>query len=170
MLRATAISLVRSHGIVDAAVHSSVPPSHAIVGPPESRNATLLNMSGQLPTRLLRFIRGCIPTYQSAEVLLFFAAHPDEAFLPEEIVASMHPKAVTVSAVQEYSALFAASGVVTEQDGRYAYAPATPDLEGAIGDLTRAYNERPVTLIRTIYKIADSRIQSFADSFKLRED
>jgi hypothetical protein len=34
--------------------------------------------------------------------------------------------------------------------------------------LAQAYRERPVTLIRVIYALRDSRIQSFADAFRLR--
>jgi len=34
--------------------------------------------------------------------------------------------------------------------------------------LARAYQERPVTLIRVIYALRDTKIQSFADAFKLR--
>jgi hypothetical protein len=44
-------------------------------------------------------------------------------------------------------------------------------LERAIGLLLRAYNERPVTLIRTVYAIADAKkIQAFADAFKIKKD
>jgi hypothetical protein len=47
---------------------------------------------------------------------------------------------------------------------------ASSALEQAIGELGRAYNERPVTLSGAIYRIADSKIQSFSDSFRLRDD
>jgi len=35
--------------------------------------------------------------------------------------------------------------------------------------LARAYNERPVTLVRIIYALRDSRIRSFAEAFRLRK-
>jgi hypothetical protein len=43
-------------------------------------------------------------------------------------------------------------------------------LACAVEQLAEAYNERPVTLIRTIYAPAETKIQSFADSFKFRKD
>ena len=43
-------------------------------------------------------------------------------------------------------------------------------LDHAVADLRLAYDERPVTLIATIYRIADRKIQSFSDSFRLRDD
>jgi hypothetical protein len=124
----------------------------------------------ELPQRLLRFIRHSVPTYQAAEVLLFLARHEERWFTLEEVAAAMSPSVVTLPALREYAAVFAAAGVVAEQDGRFTYRPESPDTAAAVGELATAYNERPVTLIKTIYRIADSRIQSFSDSFKLRED
>jgi hypothetical protein len=127
-------------------------------------------MPGDLSQTLLDFIRVYIPTFQAAEVLLFFAANPDRDFSTEEVVVAMRPAVITVPAVREYMGLFTESRVITETNGRFKYDPSSPEIEGRIGELVRAYNERPVTLITAIYRIADSKIQSFADSFKLRKD
>ena len=129
-------------------------------------------MPGDLPFPhiLLELIHSCVPTFQAAEVLLFFASHPDRDFSAEEVVVCMRPAVITVPAVKEYTALFATQGLVTDANGRCRYGPLSSELERAIGELAHAYNERPVTLIRVIYRIADSKIQSFADSFKLRKD
>jgi hypothetical protein len=129
--------------------------------------------SGRAPAlspSLLGFLRLCIPTLEASEVLLFFAAHPEEAFTAEEIVVAIRPKVVTVPAIKEYAAVFVTNGLIAETNGRFQYGPATPNLERAIGELAHVYNERPVTLITAIYKIADSKLQSFSDSFDLRED
>lgn len=126
-------------------------------------------MSTDLPDTLLQFIRLCIPTYQAAEVLLFFAAHPDGEWSPEEAVAAMLPAVVTVPAMREYAALFADKLLLAEADGKFRYRPSA-ELDRSVGELARAYKEKPVTLIRAVYRIADSRIQSFADAFKLRKD
>jgi hypothetical protein len=124
----------------------------------------------RLSADLIDFIRRCIPTYQAAEVLLFFAAHPERSFSPEDVVVSMRPVVITLPAAKEYLRLFAAQGLVAEDAGRFAYAPRSADLEDSIGWLAHAYNETPVTLIRVIYQVADANIQSFADAFKLRRD
>jgi hypothetical protein len=127
-------------------------------------------MAGSLPQSLIEFIHECIPTYQAAELLLFFAAHPEGDYSVEEIVVAMRPVVITVPAVKEYASLLVKKRLIYQSDGRYRYSPSTEDLERGIGELAHAYNEKPVTLIRAIYRIADSKIQSFADSFKLRED
>ena len=63
-----------------------------------------------------------------------------------------------------YPTIFFSCGII------FTYDPLSAELERAIGELAHAYNERPVTLIRVLYRVADSKIQSFADSFKLRKD
>lgn len=127
-------------------------------------------MAGSLSTSLIDFIHRYVPTYQAAEVLLFFAAHPDRDFSAEEIVVAMRPVVITVPAIEEYTSLFANKGLIRQAQGRYTYSPTSAELERGIGELAHAYNEKPVTLIRFIYRLTDSTIQSFADSFKLRED
>lgn len=127
-------------------------------------------MGDNLSRSLIEFINECVPTYQAAELLLFFAAHPDGDFSVEEIVVAMRPVVITVPAVREYVSLFGDKGLIVEAQGRYRYGPSTGELERGIGELAHAYNERPVTLIRAVYQIADGKIQSFADSFKLKED
>ena len=127
-------------------------------------------MAHDLPGGLLDFIHLCIPTLQAAEVLLFFAGHPERSFRPEDVVVAMRPLSVTVPAVKEYLARFVDSGLIAVRQDGYAYAPATPALEHAIGELGHAYNERPVTLIAAVHRIADGKIQSFSDSFRLRDN
>jgi hypothetical protein len=39
-----------------------------------------------------------------------------------------------------------------------------------VTQLAKVYNERPVTLIRMIYALKDTKIQSFADAFKIRKE
>jgi hypothetical protein len=127
-------------------------------------------MPASLPGNLLRFIRVCVPTYQAAEVLVFLATHPDQAFAPDDITTGMRPVIIAGPAVQEYLALFTAFGLTTEDGGRVMLKPRTDELAQHVDALVRAYNEQPVTLITAIYRIADSKIQSFADSFDLRKD
>jgi hypothetical protein len=124
----------------------------------------------ELPAHLLRFIASAVPTYLAAEVLLFMAARPERAWKPEEIVVEMRPVVITLPAAKEYLALFLLRNIVEETHGCFCYKPSSPELEAGVRALAHAYNERPVTLIHTIYSIAERRIQSFADSFKFRKE
>jgi hypothetical protein len=106
-------------------------------------------MTSALPDTLLHFIQTCIPTFQSAQVLLFLVNHRDRDFAPEEIVTAMRPVVVRLSSVKEYAALFARHNIVSEHAGRYRYS-APADVEHSVHALARAYNEQPVTLIRAV--------------------
>jgi len=127
-------------------------------------------MAAQLRRSLIEFIHECVPTYQAAELLLFFASHPDREFSAEEAVMAMRPVLIAVSAVREYASLFVDKGLICQSHGRYRYGPATEDLRRRIGELADAYNKKPVTLIRAVHRIADSNNRPFADSFEQRED
>jgi hypothetical protein len=68
-----------------------------------------------------------------------------------------------------YLALFQAGGMIAVgPDKRVQYRPAHQAVAAQVATLAQAYQERPVTLIRVIYALRDSTIQSFADAFKLK--
>jgi hypothetical protein len=125
-------------------------------------------MPGDLSPTLLDFIRSCVPTYPAAEVLVFFAANSGRDFSIDELVTAIRPTAIAAPAAREYVEFFRSRQLLDERDGKFCYRPGTAELEHGVRELVLAYNERPVTLIRAIYGIADSHIQSFADSFRLR--
>jgi len=106
-------------------------------------------MTTALSNTLLHFIQTCVPTFQAAQVLLFLSSNRDRDFSPEEIVTAMRPVVVRVSSVKEYMALFASQDVVSEHRGRYKLN-ARSHVEHSVGELARAYNEQPVTLIRAV--------------------
>jgi len=106
-------------------------------------------MTPALPDTLLHFIETCVPSFQAAQVLLFLAAHRDRDFAPDEIVIGMRPIVVRLSAVKEYTALFASHDLIVEQGARYRYH-ARAHVENSVSELARAYNEQPVTLIRAV--------------------
>ena len=112
-------------------------------------------MTDDLSSSLLELIHSSIPTFQAAEALLFFAANRDRDFSAEEMVVGMRPREITNVAAREYAALFTARRLVTEVNGRFRYAPVSSELERGVGELAYAYNERPVTLIIAIYRVAD---------------
>jgi len=98
--------------------------------------------------------------------------HQDRPRTVAELIEALRPTAVTEPVVRESLALFRTQGILSESpEGRILCRPDAPEAERAIGLLLRAYNERPVTLIRTVYAIADAKkIQAFADAFKIKKD
>ena len=114
-----------------------------------------------------RFLQSQIPGVDAAELLLLFRGHPDRAFGVEEAVRRLGP-GVERKAAERYLERFEASGLLVREDARYRYH-AQSDLAPHVETLAAAYNHRPVTLVRVIFALRDSSIQSFADAFKLRK-
>jgi hypothetical protein len=122
-----------------------------------------------LPENLLSFLQAAVPSFPAAELLIFLTTHRGP-WKPSALARAVEPMSIAPTEADEYLALFKSAGLLADQPGGLTFAPATPELEAAIAALTQAYNERPVTLIRTINALADHKLQSFADAFKLKKD
>ena len=114
-----------------------------------------------------RFVQAAIPAVDAAELLLVFYRKPDAAFSTQDAVAKLGP-GIARGDADRYISVFVARGLIEPVDGRYRYRPQNGEA-AHIETLSQAYQQRPVTLIRVIYALRDSRIQTFADAFKLRK-
>jgi hypothetical protein len=114
-----------------------------------------------------RFVQAAIPAVDAAELLLVFHAKPEAWLGPQEALARLGP-GVARSDVDRNLQAFVAQGLLEASEDRFRYradSAAAPHVE----TLSQAYQQRPVTLIRVIYALRDSKIQTFADAFKLRK-
>jgi hypothetical protein len=104
------------------------------------------------------FLQSVIPAVEAAELLLCVAARPDVWW------DRAQPGA------ERYVETLAAHGLVElGTDGRFRYRAPEEARAAHVRALARAYEERPVTLIRMIYALRDTKIKTFADAFKLRQ-
>jgi hypothetical protein len=124
-------------------------------------------MSNELPDNVLNLLHRGVPTYTAAEYLLLI--RKVERFETIDELRTLRQPAAELSEVQSYLSLFQTIGLVQHRENHFQYAPESPELREAVEALAAAYNERPVTLIRTLYALTGSKIQSFADSFKIKE-
>lgn len=119
-----------------------------------------------------RFVQSAVPAVDAAELLLWLADRPDAWWHPPEALAKLRPAGVTMSEpdATRYLEAFIAQGLLESgPDRRLRYRPASEVLARHVRTLAQAYEERPVTLIRMIYALRDSKIQTFAEAFKLRK-
>jgi hypothetical protein len=122
------------------------------------------------PEALRSFIRDHIPDVDAAEVLLLLARNRDRRFAVRAIVDETRHAAVSEAAIRRHLALFRERGLIVEMnDDTFQYYPVVPQLDPLIAALTKAYNERPVTMVRMIYELKDEKIRSFADAFRLKK-
>jgi len=89
---------------------------------------------------------------------------PKLSFDPDEVIGEPADEAAA-----RFVAGLQTSGLVeVDPEQRVRYKPASEVLAAHVATLDRLYRERPVTLIRVIYGLRDSKIRSFADAFRLR--
>lgn len=103
-----------------------------------------------------QFLQTAVPAVEAAEFLLQMRGGPARAWTPPEGAA-------------RYVSTLQASGLVElDSSQRARYKPASDALAAHVDMLDKLWRERPVTLIRVIYGLRDSKIRSFADAFRLR--
>ena len=116
-------------------------------------------------------IQGAIPTIDALELLVLLTREPRRPWTMPELLQRLAGAGGREPALREYLAGFRSQGLLAEaQSGSYLYQPASETIAASVAGLILAYNERPVTLIRTVYEIADAqRIQAFAEAFRIKK-
>ena len=127
--------------------------------------------NSELPAAVLELIRTSIPTMDALEILIFMAVNSGRAWSAAELREGMAPSVVSDAVARETLKSMKAGGLLTSEGEAFRFGPASRELAAACDGLLQAYNERPVTLIRSLYAIADGKkIQAFADAFRIRKD
>lgn len=116
------------------------------------------------------FLQHSVTSVEAAELLLVVLERPEQSRKLGELVASLgSTTTLTEAEAARHVDLFETRGLVArEEDGGIIYRPTSAEIDAHVRTLARLYNERPVTLIRVIYALRDTRIKSFADAFKFR--
>ena len=116
-------------------------------------------------------IHTTVPSVSVAELILLISRQPDRWWTVAEVRRELPADVnITESGIGAAMDTLRSRGLVElDSEKRSRYRPASDSLDAHVRTLAQAYNERPVTLIRMIYALRDSRIQSFADAFKFRK-
>ncbi|MES2304274.1 MAG: hypothetical protein V4558_02160 [Gemmatimonadota bacterium] len=116
-------------------------------------------------------LRSCVPSTDALEVFILLSSSPDRVWSLQEVRAAMQGTTVAQPTVVGFlDALRSCGLAVGDPATGFQYLPSTPELAIAAEHIVRAYNERPVTLIRTIYAIADAKaLDTFANAFRIRK-
>jgi hypothetical protein len=120
-----------------------------------------------LSAELVRFIQTSLGSYDAAVLLVCISREPDLGWTRERLAAALGMDS-TAQPVSEHVEQFLRAGVL-EPEGETSFRLA-PGFRDVVEELRVAYDRRPVTLIRVIDSVARAKIQSFADSFKLKRD
>ena len=124
------------------------------------------------PDDFCRFIQRSIPSVEAAEILLLLRKSPERSWTTAEIVEALRGSITLqeADAARMIEGLQSRGLLALDADRRARYRTSSAELEQYSQRLALAYVQRPVTLIRMIYALRDTRIQSFADAFKIRKN
>lgn len=115
---------------------------------------------------LTAFIRGSVRSVWALELLLFLRQRPSQQWSEEALVRELRASSTLV---KQGLATFEAVGLLSRNDdGRWAYAPASPVLDELCQSLERAYRERPVAVVNAIAASPDEKLQTFSDAFRFK--
>jgi hypothetical protein len=117
---------------------------------------------------LTAFIRGHFPSVWTLELLLFLKSDSSEAWRNERLVQALRASEAIVT--KSIEVLLAGGLVVSDNEGRVQYAPATDNLRQLVDETQLLYARKPDAVRRLIVSSVGAGLSAFADSFRLRRD
>jgi hypothetical protein len=127
-------------------------------------------MASDFPAQVEQFIVQYIESLAQLEGLLLMRQDRQRSWDAEELAKALYTSpetCATLLAELEQRGLLV---LADPQRRQYRYQPADPNVDQLVGDLAAIYQERRVAVITLIYSKPVSKVQTFADSFRLRRD
>lgn len=112
---------------------------------------------------IVAFVRLCIDSVETIEVLGLLLEFPDRAWTPELLSREIRSSAGSVA--KRLDALMA-SRVIIHDEKESRYLPASAIMEKMVRELIAFYRLRPHRVMEILYSKPDTAMQSFADAFR----
>ena len=120
-----------------------------------------------LDNQIVDFIRSSVKTVWSLELLLLMRRTKQYAWTHDQLIKELRSSR---NIVTESIAVLVQSGVVREEEAGFRYGPATDELDALIEQLAGEYAERPTTIVNLIVDAQNSKLQDFANAFRIKRD
>ena len=122
-----------------------------------------------LPTEAKQFLRAHIQSLEQLEILAAMRSQRDREWSAQAIYETIlsNEKSIDTRLRQ-----FEGAGLIVSNGGTvpaYRYQPRDPSLETAVDATLRAYRERRVLVIETIFRPDADPAKSFADAFRFKQ-
>lgn len=121
-----------------------------------------------IPDDLRRFILTSVPSVPYLEALLLL--HADRARSWDSFTVAARLYTGEVQALGLLQSMQQAGMCARLEDGRFVYAPVTPDLERIVDALAVTYSQDLVGVTDLIHSRVEKRAQQFADAFRWKKD
>jgi hypothetical protein len=131
-----------------------------MTGVPTTRN--------HLPDEVRRFVLTSIPSVPYLEAVLLLRADAARAWDSFGVAGRLYIG--EGQALELLQAMQQAGLCSRSEDGRFAYAPVTPELARVLDALALAYSQDLVGVTDLIHSRVEKRAQQFADAFRWKKD
>jgi hypothetical protein len=108
-------------------------------------------MDTGFPEELDTFVQEHVPTLEAAKVLVILFRNSSKRWSLEDIKWEMSPTEIADSEIRKYLLRFERCGLVVQDQLRFQYRAGSEASDRTVELLAIAYNEQPVSLIRSIY-------------------
>ena len=115
-----------------------------------------------------QFIRTSLRSVWALELLLLMRRGRDRSWDVDALTLELRSSKLIVA--DALTGLQQAGLVVAEADGTWRYAPAAGHLDSVVQQIAAAYAEQPLAVSREVLAADRSKIQIFADAFRLKKD
>lgn len=129
-----------------------------------------MSYNSVIPEDVAHFILERIDSVAQMEALLLLRSNPSQEWSVEELAKRLYISAKQTADI--VAALCSQKIFVAILTGppRYRYQPASKDLQLMVDRVAEMYSKHLVPVTNLIHSKPATRIQEFADAFKLRKD
>lgn len=123
------------------------------------------------PEELTRFMNDQVESIDQLEILRVLGEDPQKEWDSIALAAEVQSEP---QAVRGHLAAMQARGLLQTMATGGAlscrFGVANPELERVVGLLLRMYRERPVTMIKMVYRRTKDPLRDFSDAFRIRKE
>jgi hypothetical protein len=113
------------------------------------------------------FIRAAIRSVWALEALRYLRVQNSRTWSAKALTQELRASELVI---HEVLTTFKAIGLLSaDADGSVRYAPTSPELDAVAGEIIGEYERRPIAVMKEIYAVETSKIQDFANAFRLKK-
>lgn len=122
---------------------------------------------GAIPDDVRQFLLTTIDSVAQWEAVLFLRARADTAVEVAAIAGHLY---ISEAEIRPQLALLVRRGILTARDAQYTYTPKTTELAAMVGRAADLYRQYLIPVTNIIHSKPRSRVQEFANAFRIRKD
>ncbi|MBV8518340.1 MAG: hypothetical protein JO197_13160 [Acidobacteria bacterium] len=116
---------------------------------------------------LLQFIRRCVDSIETLEILLLLQRTPETFWTPAAIDSQLGMK--QGAAAKRLARLADEQLVVTGSSGAFRYAPRDEEDRATVAALTTAYADQRASVVNAVFSENLERLRAFSDAFRMKD-